>query len=81
MRDHVPKVMALWKAAFPRSAREAEAEKGRGDALSWACSLEARAGALAAMSAFAMHCKELLDDATLCSMALPIECALTMIAQ
>ena len=48
----LPRMMLLWRNAFPRSNREFDSEKARGDAFTWKVSLEARAGALAAMHSF-----------------------------
>jgi len=42
-------MMLLWRNAFPRTPRELESEKARGDAFTWKISLEARAGAMAAI--------------------------------
>ena len=44
--------MLLWRNAFPRSAKELESEKARGDAFTWKISLEARGGALSSMHSF-----------------------------
>ncbi len=46
VKHHLPRMLLLWKNAFPRSSKEAEAEKQRGDAFTWQVTLEARAGAL-----------------------------------
>ncbi len=35
VRPHVPRLILLWRNAFPRSNRELEAEKQRGDAFTW----------------------------------------------
>jgi len=40
----------MWRNAFPRSAKELEAEKARGDNFTWQLTLEARAGALGGKS-------------------------------
>ena len=45
-------MMLLWRNAFPRSAKELESEKARGDAFTWKISLEARGGALSSMHSF-----------------------------
>jgi hypothetical protein len=39
-------MLLLWRNAFPRSAKELESEKARGDAFTWQVTLEGRAGAL-----------------------------------
>jgi len=48
----LPRMMLLWRNAFPRSAKELESEKARGDAFTWKISLEARGGALSSMHSF-----------------------------
>uniref|UniRef100_A0A0R3WWB9 Monooxygenase n=1 Tax=Hydatigena taeniaeformis TaxID=6205 RepID=A0A0R3WWB9_HYDTA len=35
VRPHLPRLILLWRNAFPRSTRELEAEKQRGDAFTW----------------------------------------------
>lgn len=47
VKHHLPRMIMLWKNAFPRSSKEAEAEKQRGDAFTWSVTLESRAGAFA----------------------------------
>lgn len=39
-------MLLLWRNVFPRSQKELEAEKARGDSFSWQVMLEGRAGAL-----------------------------------
>ncbi|GMR59554.1 hypothetical protein PMAYCL1PPCAC_29749 [Pristionchus mayeri] len=78
-KPYLPRIMSLWRAAFPRSGKEAENEKQRGDAFSWECALINRTGALAVMEAVAAQ-KEMADDETLKSMHLPIECSLIAMA-
>lgn len=46
MKHHLPRLLLLWRNAFPRSAKELEEEKAQGDAFSWHVTLEGRAGAL-----------------------------------
>ena len=46
IKNHLPRMLLLWRNAFPRSTRELEAEKVRGDAFTWQVTLEGRAGAL-----------------------------------
>ncbi|GFX28551.1 HEAT repeat-containing protein 5B [Trichonephila clavipes] len=43
----LPRMMLLWKNSFPRSNKELEQERHRGDAFTWQVTLEGRAGALA----------------------------------
>jgi len=46
VKVHLPRMLLLWRNAFPRSAKELESEKARGDAFTWQVTLEGRAGAL-----------------------------------
>lgn len=46
VRYHLPKMLLLWRNVFPRSLKELEAEKARGDSFTWQVTLEGRAGAL-----------------------------------
>lgn len=46
VRYHLPKMLLLWRNVFPRSSKELEAEKARGDSFTWQVTLEGRAGAL-----------------------------------
>ncbi|VDM62668.1 unnamed protein product [Angiostrongylus costaricensis] len=80
VKESMPRIVQLWRTAFPRSIKEAEAEKGRGDAFSWQCALEQRAGALGVMLAVASN-RELCDSETIKAMLLPVECALVMSSQ
>jgi hypothetical protein len=48
----LPRMMLLWRNAFPRTGKELESEKARGDGFTWKISIEARAGALASMHSF-----------------------------
>jgi hypothetical protein len=45
-KHHLPRLLLLWRNAFPRSPKELEVEKAQGDAFSWHVTLEGRAGAL-----------------------------------
>ena len=47
VKTHLPRMLLLWRNAFPRSSNELESEKKRGDAFTWQVMLEGRAGALA----------------------------------
>ena len=46
MSPLLPKLLQTWKAAFPRTKKELDLEKKRGDAFTWQLTLESRAGAL-----------------------------------
>lgn len=52
VRYHLPKMLLLWRNVFPRSPKELEAEKARGDAFTWQVTLEGRAGALCGKDRF-----------------------------
>uniref|UniRef100_A0A8C3CWG7 HEAT repeat-containing protein 5B n=1 Tax=Cairina moschata TaxID=8855 RepID=A0A8C3CWG7_CAIMO len=79
VRYHLPKMLLLWRNVFPRSLKELEAEKARGDSFTWQVTLEGRAGALCAMRSFVAHCPELLTEDVIRKLMTPIECAMTMI--
>ncbi|XP_077585849.1 HEAT repeat-containing protein 5B [Stigmatopora nigra] len=80
VRYHLPKMLLLWRNVFPRSQKELEAEKVRGDSFTWQVTLEGRAGALCAMRSFVAHCPELLTEDVIRRLMTPIECAMTMIS-
>ena len=48
----LPRMILLWRNAFPKNIKELDSEKARGDAFTWKVSLEGRAGALAVMHSF-----------------------------
>ncbi|GFY47468.1 HEAT repeat-containing protein 5B [Trichonephila inaurata madagascariensis] len=75
----LPRMMLLWKNSFPRSNKELEQERHRGDAFTWQVTLEGRAGALAAMASFLLHCKDLVTDDVVRRLLSPIESALVML--
>uniref|UniRef100_A0A663N893 HEAT repeat-containing protein 5B n=1 Tax=Athene cunicularia TaxID=194338 RepID=A0A663N893_ATHCN len=79
-RYHLPKMLLLWRNVFPRSLKELEAEKARGDSFTWQVTLEGRAGALCAMRSFVAHCPELLTEDVIRKLMTPIECAMTMMS-
>ncbi|KAL8611166.1 hypothetical protein ACOMHN_064456 [Nucella lapillus] len=78
IKNHLPRMLLLWRNAFPRSTRELEAEKVRGDAFTWQVTLEGRAGALGAMYSFLLHCRDLVTEDVIRRMLAPLECALLM---
>ncbi|CAL4124932.1 unnamed protein product, partial [Meganyctiphanes norvegica] len=80
VRGLLPRMLLLWKNSFPRSSKEIESEKARGDAFTWQVTLEGRAGALASMYSFLYHCSELAAEDTVRRLLLPIESALLMLA-
>ncbi|XP_043481712.1 HEAT repeat-containing protein 5B isoform X3 [Leptopilina heterotoma] len=75
----LPRMLLLWRNSFPRSSKELESEKARGDAFTWQVTLEGRAGALSAMHSFLLHCPELLNDDITRRLLTPIESALAML--
>ncbi|XP_076321914.1 HEAT repeat-containing protein 5B isoform X4 [Tachypleus tridentatus] len=79
VRGLLPRMLLLWKNSFPRSTKELESEKARGDAFTWQVTLEGRAGALAAMASFLIHCKELVSEEVVRRLLLPVEAALAML--
>ncbi|XP_054715706.1 HEAT repeat-containing protein 5B-like [Uloborus diversus] len=75
----LPRMLLLWKNSFPRSNKELEQERHRGDAFTWQVTLEGRAGALAAMGSFLLHCKDLVNEDVIRRLLSPIESALAML--
>ncbi|KAL3874425.1 hypothetical protein ACJMK2_037438 [Sinanodonta woodiana] len=79
VKGHLPRMLSLWRNAFPRSVKELESEKVRGDAFTWQVTLEGRAGALGSMISFLMYCRELVTEDIRRRLLAPLECALTML--
>uniref|UniRef100_A0A182NMS5 HEAT repeat-containing protein 5A n=1 Tax=Anopheles dirus TaxID=7168 RepID=A0A182NMS5_9DIPT len=75
----LPRMLLLWRNAFPRSTKELESEKARGDAFTWQVTLEGRAGALSVMHSFLLHCPELVTEDITRRLLTPIESALAML--
>ncbi|XP_055323720.1 HEAT repeat-containing protein 5B isoform X3 [Sitodiplosis mosellana] len=75
----LPRMLLLWRNSFPRSGKEMESEKARGDSFTWQVTLEGRAGALSVMHSFLLHCSELLTDDITRRLMTPIESALAML--
>ncbi|XP_052275904.1 HEAT repeat-containing protein 5B-like isoform X2 [Dreissena polymorpha] len=80
VKGHLPRMLLLWRNAFPRSVKELESEKARGDTFTWQVTLEGRAGALGAMLSFLLHCRELITEDVIRRLLAPLECTLTMLA-
>uniref|UniRef100_A0A1I8B3B7 HEAT repeat-containing protein 5B n=1 Tax=Meloidogyne hapla TaxID=6305 RepID=A0A1I8B3B7_MELHA len=76
-RPILPRLLTLWRISFPRSAEETKTERGCGDVGSWEATLEARAGALASMSIFALSCPEMVNDELAKRLIVPIETSLS----
>lgn len=75
----LPRMLLLWRNSFPRSAKELDSEKARGDVFTWQVTLEGRAGALSAIHSFLLHCPELINEDTNRRLLAPIESALAML--
>lgn len=75
----LPRMLLLWRNAFPRSTKELESEKARGDAFTWQVTLEGRAGALSAMHSFLQHCNHLVTEDITRRLLNPVESALAML--
>ncbi|KAF7232841.1 hypothetical protein EG68_06925 [Paragonimus skrjabini miyazakii] len=81
VKAHLPRMLLFWRNAFPRSIRELEVEKQRGDAFTWQVMLEARAGALCSVQSFLEYCTPtLVTEEAVSRLLAPIECALSMLA-
>ncbi|XP_018322639.1 HEAT repeat-containing protein 5B isoform X2 [Agrilus planipennis] len=79
VRGLLPRMLLLWRNSFPRSTKELESEKARGDAFTWQVTLEGRAGALSAMHSFILNCSELVTEDVVKRLLVPIESALAML--
>lgn len=79
VRGLLPRMLLLWRNSFPRSNKELESEKARGDAFTWQVTLEGRAGALSAMHSFIQNCPELVTEDITRRLLTPIESALAML--
>lgn len=81
VRGLLPRMLLLWRNSFPRSSKELDSEKARGDAFTWQVTLEGRAGALSAMHSFLQNCPELVNDDIIRRLLTPIESALAMLTK
>ncbi|VVC28110.1 Armadillo-type fold,Armadillo-like helical [Cinara cedri] len=79
VRGLLPRMLLLWRNSFPRSSKELESEKARGDAFTWQLILEGRAGALASIHSFLFNCNELVTEDIIRRLLIPIESALAML--
>jgi len=77
----LPRMLLLWRNSFPRSNKELESEKARGDAFTWQVTLEGRAGALSVMHSFLLNCPDLLNEDITRRLLTPIESALAMLVK
>lgn len=62
VKHHLPQMLALWSNVFPKTVKEFEQEKARGDSYTWHVTLECHAGALCSMASFCTSCPALLND-------------------
>ncbi|XP_065144355.2 HEAT repeat-containing protein 5A isoform X1 [Paramisgurnus dabryanus] len=81
VKHHLPRMLLLWKCAFPLSVRDVESELRRGDSFTWQVTLEGRAGALCAMKSLVVHCKDLLTDDVISHLLPLISCAVALLTQ
>ncbi|XP_013165823.1 PREDICTED: HEAT repeat-containing protein 5B [Papilio xuthus] len=80
VRGLLPRMLLLWRNSFPRSAKELESEKARGDAFTWQVTLEGRAGALSALHSLLIHCPSLVhNDDTAKRLTQPIDGAIAVL--
>ncbi|KAF9416302.1 hypothetical protein HW555_006256 [Spodoptera exigua] len=80
VRGLLPRMLLLWRNSFPRSAKELESEKSRGDAFTWQVTLEGRAGALSALHSLLIHCPSLVhNDDTAKRLTQPIDGAIAVL--
>ncbi|XP_050679347.1 HEAT repeat-containing protein 5B [Leptidea sinapis] len=80
VRGLLPRMLLLWRNSFPRSAKELESEKARGDAFTWQVTLEGRAGALSALHSLLVHCPALVNsDDTAKRLLQPIDGAIAVL--
>uniref|UniRef100_A0ABM5FAL1 HEAT repeat-containing protein 5A isoform X2 n=1 Tax=Pogona vitticeps TaxID=103695 RepID=A0ABM5FAL1_9SAUR len=81
VQHHLPRMLLLWKCAFPISPKDLETEKNRGDSFTWQVTLESRAGALCAIKSFILHCGGLLTDEVIQRLLPPVPCAVDLLTQ
>ncbi|XP_050989656.1 HEAT repeat-containing protein 5A isoform X1 [Labeo rohita] len=81
MEHHLPRLLLLWKCAFPLSVKDMENELRRGDSFTWQVTLEGRAGALCAMKSLVVHCKDLLTDDVISRLLPLLSCAVALLNQ
>jgi len=79
VRSLLPRLMLIWKNSFPRTSKDLDSEKSRGDAFTWQITLENRTGALAAMASFINYNRNLVTDDIVRRLLIPIEAAILML--
>lgn len=75
----LPRLLLLWKNSFPRSTKDLDSEKARGDAFTWQITMENRSGALGAMASLITHAGSLVTEEVIKRMVSPLESAVTML--
>uniref|UniRef100_A0A4W5N0V4 HEAT repeat-containing protein 5A n=1 Tax=Hucho hucho TaxID=62062 RepID=A0A4W5N0V4_9TELE len=81
VEHHLPRMLVLWRCAFPPSIRDLDMELRRGDHFTWQVTLEGRAGALCAMKSLVIHCRELLTDDVIGRLLTPLACAVALLTK
>ncbi|XP_058847609.1 HEAT repeat-containing protein 5A-like isoform X1 [Acipenser ruthenus] len=81
VHHHLPRMLLLWKCAFPQSPKDLDTERSRGDSFTWLVTLEGRAGALCVMKSFVSHCGDLLTDDVIQRLLPPLSCAVALLTQ
>ncbi|XP_047677260.1 HEAT repeat-containing protein 5A isoform X1 [Tachysurus fulvidraco] len=76
---HLPRMLLLWKCAFPQSVKELESELRRGDSFTWQVALEGRAGALFAMKNLVINCRDHLSDDVISQLLTVLSCAVGLL--
>uniref|UniRef100_A0A8C7F9Q6 HEAT repeat-containing protein 5A n=1 Tax=Oncorhynchus kisutch TaxID=8019 RepID=A0A8C7F9Q6_ONCKI len=79
VEHHLPRMLVLWRCAFPPSIRDLDMELRRGDHFTWQVTLEGRAGALCAMKSLVIHCRDLLTDDVIGRLLTPLACAVALV--
>eukprot|EP00118_Oscarella_pearsei_P004846 m.21368 g.21368 ORF g.21368 m.21368 type:complete len:1962 (+) comp28164_c0_seq1:139-6024(+) len=79
VKNHLPRMLLLWRNAFPRSQKELENEKAKGDAFTWQLTMEGRAGALMALRSFLTSCSDIVTDDLIRRLLTPIEGAFILL--
>uniref|UniRef100_A0A8C8K4G3 HEAT repeat-containing protein 5A n=1 Tax=Oncorhynchus tshawytscha TaxID=74940 RepID=A0A8C8K4G3_ONCTS len=81
VEHHLPRMLVLWRCAFPPSIRDLDMELRRGDHFTWQVTLEGRAGALCAMKSLVIHCRDLLTDDVIGRLLTPLACAVALLTK
>ncbi|KAL4613050.1 HEAT repeat-containing protein 5A [Arapaima gigas] len=78
---HLPRIVLMWKYAFPLSVQDLHTEHSRGDSFTWHAALEGRAGALCAMRNFLSYCRDLVNEEVIGRLHTPLLCAAALLTQ